>query len=57
MVSGSPSKKKKKRERKEEETLFEKTIIERVLNLGKETNIHVQKLQRVPNDIDQGDPL
>ena len=37
--------------KKELENLFEEIIAEHILNLGKETEIHIQEAQRSPNKI------
>ena len=38
------------------EELFEEIIYEMFLNLGKETDIHIQQAQRVPNKVTQREP-
>ena len=38
------------------ENIFEEIIYEMFLNLGKETDIHIQEAQRVPNMVTQREP-
>ena len=38
------------------EDLFEEIMYEMFLNLGKETDIHIQQAQRIPNKVTQREP-